>query len=64
MKNEANCYAMGTMMDHGAADATSVENEDAKVTLDSMGEDEIYKGMLFISKNGGTTNRLMPWARL
>ena len=42
MKNEANgdriTHAMGTMMDHRATEPTLVDNEDAKVTLDSIGE--------------------------
>ena len=54
MKNEANCYAMGRMMDHRAAGATSVENEDAKVMLDSMGEDvlrtDIQGNVIYLKK--------------
>ena len=54
MKNEANgdriTRAMGTMMDHRATEPTSVDNEDAKVTLDSIGEGPIRFTFFWTSK--------------
>jgi diguanylate cyclase (GGDEF)-like protein/PAS domain S-box-containing protein len=68
MKNEANgdriTRAMGTMMDHRATEPISVENEDAKVTLDSIGEGvlrtDIHGNVIYLNK---MAEQLIGWRR-
>jgi diguanylate cyclase (GGDEF)-like protein/PAS domain S-box-containing protein len=68
MKNESNgdriTRAMGTMVDHPATEPTSVDNEDAKVTLDSIGEGvlrtDMHGNIIYLNK---MAEQLIGWRR-
>jgi diguanylate cyclase (GGDEF)-like protein/PAS domain S-box-containing protein len=68
MKNEANGYritrGIGTIINHRATEPISVENEDAKVTLDSIGEGvlrtDVHGNVIYLNK---MAEQLIGWRR-